>query len=36
MTGTSHHLAITFNDRTNTKTHDTLTLNLKTGKMLAS
>jgi hypothetical protein len=28
------HLTITFNDRTNTKAHDTVRLNLKTGKIL--
>ena len=35
MTGRDHHLSITFNDRTNTTTHDTTHLNLKTGKILA-
>jgi hypothetical protein len=35
MTGRDHHLTITFNDRTNTRTHDTTHLNLKTGKILA-
>ncbi|HEY3462661.1 MAG TPA: metallophosphoesterase [Gaiellaceae bacterium] len=35
MTGRDHHLAITFNDRTNTRIHDTTHLNLKTGKILA-
>lgn len=35
MTGRDHHLTITFNDRTNTHTHDTLHLNLKTGHILA-
>ena len=35
MTGRDHHLTITFNDRTNTATHDTTHLNLKTGKILA-
>jgi 3',5'-cyclic AMP phosphodiesterase CpdA len=36
MTGRDHHLTITFNDRTNTRLHDTTHLNLKTGKILAS
>jgi Calcineurin-like phosphoesterase len=35
MTGRDHHLTITFNDRTNTRIHDTTRLNLKTGKILA-
>jgi hypothetical protein len=35
MTGRDHHLTITFNDRTNTRLHDTTRLNLKTGKILA-
>ena len=35
MTGRDHHLTITFQDRTNTRTHDTTRLNLKTGKILA-
>ncbi len=34
MTGRDHHLAIEFNDRTNTHIHDTTRLNLKTGKIL--
>jgi len=34
-TAKTHYLTITFNDRTNTKTHDTLKLNLKTGNILA-
>jgi hypothetical protein len=34
MTGRDHHLTITFNDRTNTRTHDTVRLNLRTGKIL--
>jgi len=34
-TKTTHYLTIAFNDRTNTKTHDTLKLNLKTGNILA-
>lgn len=35
MTGRDHHLTIRFNDRTNTRIHDTTHLNLKTGKILA-
>jgi len=35
MTGRDHHLTITFNDRTNTRIHDTTHLNLKTGRILA-
>ena len=35
MTGRDHHLAIDFHDRTNTRTHDTVRLNMKTGKILA-
>jgi hypothetical protein len=34
MTGRDHHLTITFNDRTNTLTHDTIRLNLRTGHIL--
>jgi hypothetical protein len=36
MTGRDHHLTIEFNDRTNTHVHDTVRLNLKTGKILRS
>jgi hypothetical protein len=36
MTGRDHHLTIAFNDRTNTRIHDTTRLNLKTGKILAT
>ena len=35
MTGRDHHLTITFHDRTNTRTHDTTHLNLRTGHILA-
>jgi len=34
LSTTQGHLTITFNDRTNSKTHDTVHLNLKTGKIL--
>jgi calcineurin-like phosphoesterase family protein len=34
MTGRDHHLTIAFNDRTNTHLHDTVHLNLRTGKIL--
>jgi hypothetical protein len=36
MTGRDHHLSIEFSDRTNTHIHDTVRLNLKTGKILRS
>ena len=36
MTGRDHHLAVEFNDRTNTHIHDSTRLNLKTGKILRS
>jgi hypothetical protein len=35
VNGRDHHLAITFNDRSNTRVHDTTHLNLRTGKILA-
>jgi Calcineurin-like phosphoesterase len=35
MTGKTSYLTITFNDRTNTRVHDTLKLNLKKGTVLA-